>query len=161
MHGGHGRRARSLAGVPGCSRATGTGYFEKRKHMMAYDEYLDWGLPIATGVVESSCNSLVKNRMEGCGMRWSVDGAEAMLRLRSVYLSDDWQDYWSYHTQAEGRRLHGGVLRMIRRLRKTGDCDISIAYGLNPLATLLLGYAVEGGENVVELCNNCGGIVLD
>ena len=96
------------------------GYFGKRKHMMAYDEYLDWGLPIATGVVESSCNSLVKNRMEGCGMRWSVEGAEAMLRLRSVYLSDDWQGYWSYHIKAEGQRLHGGVLRMIRRLRKTG-----------------------------------------
>jgi hypothetical protein len=97
-----------------------TGYFEKRKHMMAYDEYLNWGLPIATGVVESSCNSLVKNRMEGCGMRWSVEGAEAMLRLRSVYLSDDWQDYWCYHVEAEGRRLHGRVLRMVGRLRKTG-----------------------------------------
>lgn len=96
------------------------GYFKKRKHMMAYDEYLDWGLPIATGVVESICNSVVKNRMEGCGMRLTVEGAEAMLRLRSVYLSNDWQDYWSYHVKAEGCRLHGRVLRMIRQLRNAG-----------------------------------------
>jgi hypothetical protein len=88
--------------------------------MMAYDEYLDWGLPIATGMVESACKSVVKNRMEGCGMRWSLEGAEAMLRLRSVYLSEDWPAYWRYHVGAERNLLHGRVLRMIPPLRRAG-----------------------------------------
>lgn len=108
------RGARAKA-VEDCIR-----YFEKRKHMMAYDDYLAWGLPIATGVVESACNSVVKNRMEGCGMRWSLEGAEAMLRLRSVYLSEDWEDYWQYHTAVERERVHGRVLTMIPKLRKAG-----------------------------------------
>jgi hypothetical protein len=93
-------------------------YFENHKHMMAYDEYLAWGLPIATGVVESACNALVKNRMEGCGMRWSLRGAEAMLRLRSVSLSNDWPAYWKYHIAAEQRRLYGGVLQMVHRAKE-------------------------------------------
>lgn len=108
-----GLRGRRAKAVESCIR-----YFENRKHMMAYDQCLAWGLPIATGVVESACNSLVKNRMEGCGMRWSLPGAEAMLRLRSVYLSDDWKDYWNYHVAAERGRLHGGALRMMGRLKE-------------------------------------------
>lgn len=111
---------RRLRGARAAAVERCIGYFEKRKHMMAYDEYLDWGLPIATGMVESACKSLVKNRMEGCGMRWSLEGAEAMLRLRSIYLSQDWMAYWRHHVGAERQRLHGRVLRMISPLRRTG-----------------------------------------
>ena len=55
-------------------------YFENHRHMMAYDEYLAKGYPVATGLVEGVCNSLVNNRMEQSGMRWSFSGAEAMLQ---------------------------------------------------------------------------------
>ena len=57
---------------------------------MKYDEYLKAGYPIGTGVVESSCGHTVKKRMEGSGRRWSIEGAESTLLLRSVYTSGDW-----------------------------------------------------------------------
>jgi hypothetical protein len=76
-------------------------YFERNRHRMQYDEYLASGYPIGTGAVEGTCKNLVKERMEGTGMRWTVSGAEAVLKLRSVYLSHYWNDFWSYYTQAQ------------------------------------------------------------
>ena len=72
---------------------------------MRYDEFLAAGLPIASGTVEGACKNLVKDRMERSGMRWSWS-TEAMLQMRAVYLSGDFDDYWAYHIKAEQRRLH-------------------------------------------------------
>jgi hypothetical protein len=72
-------------------------YFENHRKWMKYDKYLRLGYPIGTGVVESSCGHTVKKRMEGTGRRWSIEGAEAMLLLRSIYTSNDWQAYWQAH----------------------------------------------------------------
>jgi len=76
-------------------------YFERNRHRMRYDEYLALGYPIGTGAVEGACKNLVKERMEGTGMRWTVAGAEAILQLRSVYLSHYWNDFWDYYTSAQ------------------------------------------------------------
>jgi hypothetical protein len=51
-------------------------YFKNHQEWMKYDEYLKAGYPIGTGVVESSCGHVVKNRMEGTGRRWSVAGGK-------------------------------------------------------------------------------------
>ena len=63
---------------------------------MKYDEYLAMGLPIGSGVIEGTCKNLINDRMEGSGMRWSPDGAEAILKLRAVYLSDLLNDFWDF-----------------------------------------------------------------
>jgi hypothetical protein len=76
-------------------------YFENHREWMKYDEYLRLGYPIGTGVVESSCGHTVKNRMEGTGRRWSLEGAEAILLLRSIYTSNDWEAYWQAHMRRE------------------------------------------------------------
>ena len=68
---------------------------------MKYDEYLGAGYPTGSGVVESSCGHTVKNRMEGTGRRWSIDGAESVLLLRSVYTSRDRDDFWRCHMELE------------------------------------------------------------
>ena len=80
-------------------------YFENHRKWMIYDEYLRLGYPIGTGVVESTCGHTVKSRMEGTGRRWSIEGAEATLLLRSVYTSGDWDAYWQSHMKRE-RILH-------------------------------------------------------
>ena len=54
------------------------GYFLNNRNRMAYGDYLAKGLPIATGIVESTCKTLINRRMEGSGMLWSVEGAEAI-----------------------------------------------------------------------------------
>ena len=65
-------------------------YYENNQDHMRYDEYLAAGYPIASGVAEGACKHLVKDRMERAGMRWELEGAQAMLSLRAVYLNGLW-----------------------------------------------------------------------
>jgi hypothetical protein len=82
------------------------GYYRNNRYRMAYDQYLAKGLPIASGVIESACNSLIKIRMEGPGMFWSEDGAEAILKLRGVFLDDLWEEFWAFRTKREKKKLY-------------------------------------------------------
>lgn len=81
-------------------------YLKKYSRMMNYAAYLRDGLPIATGVIEGACRYLVKDRMDRTGARWSLPGAEAVLRLRSLHASGDMDAYWTFHLQREHRRNH-------------------------------------------------------
>jgi hypothetical protein len=85
-------------------------YFENHRQWMCYDDYLKAGYPLGSGVVESTCGHTVKDRMEGSGRRWSIEGAESTLLLRSIYTSSDWDAYWDSHMQQERRRLYGNTL---------------------------------------------------
>jgi hypothetical protein len=71
-------------------------YLENHKHKMNYDEYLQKGYPISTGIIESTCGHLVKDRMEDSGMRWTVEGAQQMLDLRAVNKNGDWKTFMGY-----------------------------------------------------------------
>lgn len=71
-------------------------YLENHKHKMAYDVYLQKGYPISTGIIESTCGHLVKDRMEDSGMRWSVSGAQQILDLRAVNKNGDWKTFIGY-----------------------------------------------------------------
>jgi hypothetical protein len=59
------------------------------------------GWPIATGVIEGACRHLVKDRMDITGARWSLKGAEAILRLRALHINDYLEDYMRFHKQQE------------------------------------------------------------
>ena len=74
--------------------------------MLRYDEFLRDGLPIATGVIEGACRHLVKDRMDITGARWGLEGAEAILRLRSLAASGDLAEYWEFHRAREFERNH-------------------------------------------------------
>jgi hypothetical protein len=73
---------------------------------LRYNEYLAAGLPIATGVIEGACRHLVSDRMDLTGARWSLAGAEAVLRLRALRSSGDFEEYWRFHEQHEYQRNH-------------------------------------------------------
>jgi hypothetical protein len=73
---------------------------------LRYDKALAAGLPIATGVVEGACRHLVNDRMNVTGARWSLKGAEAVLRLRALRSSGDFDDYWEFHEIREYERNH-------------------------------------------------------
>lgn len=62
-------------------------YFENNRQYMQYDDYLAAGYPIGTGVAEGACRHLVKDRMELSGMRWEIEGAQAILFLRAFHLN--------------------------------------------------------------------------
>ena len=82
------------------------GYLKNNRQHMRYDEYLAAGYPIGSGVIEGACRHVVKDRMELSGMRWTVDGAQAMLHLRSIYLNSDWKEFDQYRIQYEQDTLY-------------------------------------------------------
>jgi hypothetical protein len=65
-------------------------YFLHNRQRMFYQEFRQAGCPIGSGTVESACKLVVQQRMKQSGMRWSRSGAQAMLALRSVLLSQRW-----------------------------------------------------------------------
>jgi hypothetical protein len=81
-------------------------YFHKNRSRMRYDEYLRAGYPIASGVIEGACRHLIKDRMERAGMHWTLEGAQAMLDLRSVQIGGHWEAYQSYRIEREIERLY-------------------------------------------------------
>ena len=86
-------------------------YLLNKSPYLNYDDYLDQGFPIATGVIEGACRHLIKDRMDLTGARWSLAGAEAILRIRSVKSSGDFTDYWAFHEQQEFNRNHKSKYR--------------------------------------------------
>jgi hypothetical protein len=103
------RRAATRAGLSAQQRKpvdTCARYLRGHLEMLRYDEYLAAGLPIASGVIEGACRYLVKDRMERTGARWGLEGAEAVLRLRAIYVSGDFEKYWQFHLRKEWERNH-------------------------------------------------------
>jgi hypothetical protein len=78
----------------------------KYKQYLRYDVMLSLGSPIGTGVAEGACRHLIRDRMELTGCRWGLEGAEAILRLRSLISSGDFDEYWQFHREQELRRNH-------------------------------------------------------
>ena len=81
-------------------------YLGNNKGHMRYDEYLAAGYPIGSGVAEGACRHLVKDRMEQTGMRWTVEGAQAMLHVRALYLNDQWEEFHEDRVEREQARLY-------------------------------------------------------
>ena len=81
-------------------------YLLNHASYLHYDECLAAGFPIATGVIEGACRHLVSDRMDLTGARWSLAGAEAVLRLRALRSSGDFDEYWRFHEQCEYERNH-------------------------------------------------------
>jgi len=70
-------------------------YFRNQQPRMQYAHYLKQGWPIASGVVEAACKTLVTQRMKRSGMAWSQDGGQAILTLRSLIQSNRWEPAWT------------------------------------------------------------------
>jgi hypothetical protein len=103
------RRSATLRGLSSKQREpidTCARYLLNHSPYLRYDRYLSQGLPIATGVIEGACRYLVKDRMEVTGARWSLAGAEAVLRLRALRSSHDFDEYWLFHEAKEYERNH-------------------------------------------------------
>jgi hypothetical protein len=99
-------RRRGLKGAKKKALREVCNYLAKNLERMHYDEYLAKGYPIASGVIEGACRHLVKDRLERAGMHWTLEGAQAMLDMRSTYVNGDWEEYQAYRIERETRRLY-------------------------------------------------------
>jgi hypothetical protein len=97
---------RCLSGVKRKTLQGAADYLYRNRTRMRYDEYLANGWPIASGPVEGACKHLIKDRMERSGMRWTEQMAEAIVQLRAVYLSGDFDQYWQFHIDEDQKRLY-------------------------------------------------------
>jgi hypothetical protein len=79
-------------------------YLLRKKDYLRYDKALRSGYPIATGVIEGACRYLVKDRMDITGARWGLKGAEAVLKIRALVTSGDFEKYFEFHKQKERAR---------------------------------------------------------
>ena len=69
-------------------------YFRNQRGRMHYATYLRQHLPIASGVMEAACKTLVTQRLKGSGMAWTMAGGQAILTLRSLLQSGRWAQGW-------------------------------------------------------------------
>jgi len=69
-------------------------FFNRNKGLMTYAEFRRRGLPIGSGPVEAACKTLVKARLCRSGMRWSREGGQRILDLRTYVKSNRWDAMW-------------------------------------------------------------------
>jgi hypothetical protein len=96
------------------------GYLQNNRKYMHYNEYLQAGYPIGSGVAEGACRHLVKDRMEQTGMHWRVTGAQAMLSLRALYLNGEWSEFQEHRIDQEQQRLYSYADFVKQNWKKAG-----------------------------------------
>jgi len=71
-------------------------YLQRNRKRMNYFELRQKNLPIGSGIVEAACKNLIGARLKKSGMRWTIDGGQTVLTLRSLVLSNRWEHFWSF-----------------------------------------------------------------
>lgn len=85
----------ALERLPG-DEGTGDGrskliaYYERHRKRMRYHGFLERGLQIGSGAVESAHKDVLQARLKLSGQRWTMDGLQQMAQLRVVYKSGQW-----------------------------------------------------------------------
>jgi hypothetical protein len=75
-------------------------YFRFHRERMRYSDFIALGLPIGSGPVESGAKNIVQARLKRSGMRWSRDGGQHVLDLRTFLKSNRWEPMWNTLTRA-------------------------------------------------------------
>lgn len=75
--------------------ATHLHYFRHHAAHMQYADYTAARLPIGSGVTEAGCKELLKARFCRSGMRWKRTTGDAILQLRAIRLSAQWDSFWA------------------------------------------------------------------
>ena len=70
-------------------------YFANHRKRMQYHVYRRAGWPIGSGEVEGACRSLIKQRTDLSGQRWSPDGALNVLWVRALIKDGLHDQYWN------------------------------------------------------------------
>jgi len=69
------------------------GYLREHTGRMRYQTLREQGYHIGSGVIEAGCKNVVQGRLKGVGMRWSSEGAQAMLQVRAGWCSSEQADF--------------------------------------------------------------------
>lgn len=67
-------------------------YLRDRMEFMRYAAYKKLGIPRGSGVTEAACKTIYTQRLKLSGMRWKKSGAQTILNLRVILLSNVWAE---------------------------------------------------------------------
>jgi hypothetical protein len=87
----------SLPALPGASRslpAIEAEYFLSNAERMRYPVFRAKGMHIGSGIAEAACKTVVSTRAKKSGMRWTPDGLDAVLALRTAVLNQSYNSFW-------------------------------------------------------------------
>jgi hypothetical protein len=80
-------------------------HFAENAARMRYKQLRSEDLPIGSGVIEGAVRHLVGVRLDGPGMRWGRDRAEAVLHLRCVLINGQWPAFEEFLASRPAFRL--------------------------------------------------------
>ncbi len=90
--------------MPSCRKPKA--FFLNNKERLQYGQALKLGFPIGSGVIEGACRHLINDWLDITGARWSLDGAESILKLRSLKSRDDFDTYWEFHREESKKIIY-------------------------------------------------------
>lgn len=97
------KAAAALPGLPPSAQQSLTRlykYLDKHRDHIQYDKFKEMGVPIGSGMVESTCKWLIQQRFKGVGMRWSEDGFNHLLHLRLAWVNGRFETFFSASTHS-------------------------------------------------------------
>jgi hypothetical protein len=92
----------SIAPPPGKSKSVpeqALGYFTTNAERMRYPAFRAQGMHVGSGIAEAACKTVVTARLKRTGMRWTPDGLDALLPLRTAKLNRTYDQFWEAQSQ--------------------------------------------------------------
>lgn len=74
-------------------------YFRSHASCMQYHAFRAKGMHIGSGIAEAACKTVVSTRAKRSGMRWTPDGLDAVLALRTSVLNRSYDPFWEPPSQ--------------------------------------------------------------
>ena len=92
-----------VAPPPGQSKSVpeqAIGYFTTNAERMRYPTFRAQGMQIGSGIAEAACKTVVSTRAKRAGMRWTPEGLDALLPLRTAVLNGSFDVFWHGRSHA-------------------------------------------------------------
>lgn len=86
-----------VAPPPGQTRSVpeqAVGYFTTNAERMRYPHFRAQGMHVGSGIAEAACKTVVSTRAKRAGMRWTPEGLDALLPLRTAVLNRTYDAFW-------------------------------------------------------------------
>jgi hypothetical protein len=87
----------AIPAFPSASRsipAIEADYFLSNAERMRYPAFRAKGMHIGSGIAEAACKTVVSTRAKKSGMRWTAEGLDAVLALRTSVLNHSYDSFW-------------------------------------------------------------------
>ncbi len=69
-------------------------YFRSNAERMRYPTFRAKGMHLGSGIAEAACKTVVSARAKRSGMRWTPEGLDAVLALRTAVLNHSYDPFW-------------------------------------------------------------------